>query len=105
MSVRIVNRLNRTSVGLKRSRRDARSPTPRCLNRTSVGLKHELNDAVQSFSEVPQSNQRGIETRESFRGPGGGIECLNRTSVGLKRGWGGEGTASATFASIEPAWD
>ena len=34
------------------------------LNRTSVGLKHGVVVEVVEVKEVPQSNQRGIETAE-----------------------------------------
>ena len=81
----VFERLNRTSVGLKR-----RDPPGRILsgaeglNRTSVGLKRAL--------EEPSPREASPR--------------LNRTSVGLKRdtifSFGGRGSCAA---SIEPAWD
>ena len=55
------------------------------LNRTSVGLKLWIYDAREVETKLPQSNQRGIETRQQC--PSEHIEFLrlNRTSVGLKR--------------------
>ncbi len=53
------------------------------LNRTSVGLKQHVKSPFLPHQELPQSNQRGIETRVQG-GFGGSGESLNRTSVGLK---------------------
>ncbi len=57
----------------------------RGLNRTSVGLKPLERIANALDLNVPQSNQRGIETSHS---PPDRLNLrigLNRTSVGLKR--------------------
>ena len=54
------------------------------LNRTSVGLKLQSTSTSVITTFMPQSNQRGIETkmrRWNNEGRSGG---LNRTSVGLK---------------------
>ena len=78
----------------------------RSLNRTSVGLKHLSDLLLQPLADLPQSNQRGIETRINSgrsarkaepQSNQRGIETvcldilgaysnssLNRTSVGLK---------------------
>ena len=74
--------LNRTSVGLKRASTRRRRTACPGLNRTSVGLKRSYDAGTAYLVTVPQSNQRGIETKLS------GV-------VGL-----GE-----VVASIEPAWD
>ena len=77
----------------------------RRLNRTSVGLKRSCPLAGRPRLPAPQSNQRGIET-DVGEGPAqAGVERLNRTSVGLKR-LRLKGRSSQTKrASIEPAWD
>ena len=54
---------------------------------------------------VPQSNQRGIETRDEWAALCHRHGGLNRTSVGLKRQDRMDGFTSAISASIEPAWD
>jgi len=122
-------RLNRTSVGLKRPGRTWRPPAPSCLNRTSVGLKQEVKVPFVPHKDMPQSNQRGIETplagASRYRGIPGpqsnqrGIETtalrsgrprqieagLNRTSVGLKQKATAVIGMMVSWASIEPAWD
>ncbi len=58
----LTRRLNRTSVGLKRSRNAMNSTAINWLNRTSVGLKLlYLLAKIKAYYEA-QSNQRGIET-------------------------------------------
>ena len=54
---------------------------------------------------MPQSNQRGIETRciPDITSPI--VSSLNRTSVGLKRVNPEETHNPTISASIEPAWD
>ena len=75
--------LNRTSVGLKQCWSANDNPSPGSLNRTSVGLKLLVSDSYPSHRDSPQSNQRGIETRNGADGVG---NVIHR-------------------ASIEPAWD
>ncbi len=121
------NSLNRTSVGLKPSFRITAAPPVVSLNRTSVGLKRSLLSFSSSSRRSPQSNQRGIETKDLGARCPDAATCLNRTSVGLKpmtsfrygRGCPepqsnqrGIETSDVTyrleehyFASIEPAWD
>ena len=78
-----VQRLNRTSVGLKRGLAVRPGEALERLNRTSVGLK-----------------------RFFFCGdPSRGSPGLNRTSVGLKRNSGLDLARCLGCASIEPAWD
>ncbi len=78
--------LNRTSVGLKLKTQAARKDDYDAvgLNRTSVGLKLVHLRVMGAISGSPQSNQRGIETRQRRQGPRADAG-LNRTSVGLKR--------------------
>ena len=74
------------------------------LNRTSVGLKALLLSTSVTVPEMPQSNQRGIEsslfarsyplTREPQSNQRG-IESLDR----------GPHRLAVDLASIEPAWD
>ena len=58
-----VDRLNRTSVGLKPGGGRIPAMAERAgLNRTSVGLKHKNRRRGRAGGGAPQSNQRGIET-------------------------------------------
>jgi len=77
-----IERLNRTSVGLKLRDRTLDQPHGERLNRTSVGLKRGRSDPQPHQVPEPQSNQRGIETQPTL---------------------GGASVEPA--ASIEPAWD
>jgi len=70
-----------------------------------VGLKLVVFIAIKSLVEMPQSNQRGIETR-SFCHKGLCVDAgLNRTSVGLKLPQIELKLTNLKGASIEPAWD
>ena len=98
--------LNRTSVGLKVGVTVGPGVGVNAgLNRTSVGLKEWFGWSEGEAISLPQSNQRGIESKKKVEESLGIPLSLNRTSVGLK--------AATTFlsiklrqrASIEPAWD
>ena len=96
--------LNRTSVGLKPLFGVKIKNLEKRLNRTSVGLKQPFPSAHTSETELPQSNQRGIET-----GPGGPGRLMSTLPQSNQRGIE---TLDAypishllILASIEPAWD
>ena len=78
-------RLNRTSVGLKHAGVSIPNRFSHYrLNRTSVGLKRGYLCLQQAIPDLPQSNQRGIETQFEFTNNLPNLHRLNRTSVGLK---------------------
>ena len=73
-------------MGLKLDRRHGNRRRKRSgLNRTSVGLKPFKPLGEVGAHPLPQSNQRGIETRRRREQNQVSLEGLNRTSVGLKR--------------------
>jgi len=81
------------------------SPGPKRLNRTSVGLKLAHQERISRSLDVPQSNQRGIETGGVCLFSSTQDKGLNRTSVGLKRAKTSSVREKRSRASIEPAWD
>ena len=98
--------LNRTSVGLKLAAalatRASKAPS---LNRTSVGLKLVGDMLIGGERVLPQSNQRGIETRSRMAE----IVRKNNRPQSNQRGIETrdirERGRGARRASIEPAWD
>jgi len=120
------NRLNRTSVGLKRAAGTSPASGTLSLNRTSVGLKHGRRPGAGQLGSGLNRTSVGLKPP-----PGGGRSAprigLNRTSVGLKlrppirpsgsrtrpqsnqRGIETAESPSPRMgagpASIEPAWD
>ena len=77
---------------------------PAGLNRTSVGLKRQLGMLDEGHTDVPQSNQRGIETsRSASQRLRSARPQSNQRGIETK--WRYTDAGVKPTASIEPVWD